>query len=104
MKVEITKDGGLVCPNCGSDYMHQRSVSVYFRASEDSELGKFIKCSSDSVHEISGANNPSRRRDGLLVQLDCEQCNADPELAILQHKGQTFMCWHSMRTPVKGDF
>lgn len=28
-EMKISEDGVLTCPNCGSDYMHQRNVVVF---------------------------------------------------------------------------
>lgn len=103
MKIEITDGNALLCPNCGGDYLHQRSASVFFRETDDSDTGKFVRCTSEKVHEISHIHNPSPRRDGVLIQFECEDCPADPELAIIQHKGATYVEWHSMRTPVQKD-
>lgn len=103
MKVQMIDNNALVCPSCGNHNLHQRCASVFFRHIEDGFEGKFVKCSKDSVDEISGTNNPSIRRDGLLIKFECEFCAADPELAVFQHKGITYVEWHSMRSLVKKD-
>jgi hypothetical protein len=38
-------------------------------------------------------NNPSSRRDGILIHFWCEHCEEKPVMAILQHKGTTFIGW-----------
>lgn len=102
MKATISQNHCLICPNCKGENLHQRSAKVYFRECEDSEFGKFIKCSNQKVESIASDGNPSVRRDGLLVSFDCESCDAEPELAIFQHKGVTYIEWHSMRMVVEG--
>jgi hypothetical protein len=92
----------LSCPNCGSDYLHQIRCDAFWRE-ENSEHG---------VHSISSllgseshsrqTLNPSARRDGILVRFECENCSADPELAIVQNKGHTNIYWNSWRKPVSG--
>ena len=103
MKPFINDEKGLDCPNCGGNNLHQSSVSVFFRDTEDSKEGKFIRCAVGYVEATNPNNNPSCRRDGLLISFECENCSADPELAIYQHKGTTYVEWHSMRMPIKGD-
>lgn len=103
MKVKFGETSGLVCPSCGNEFLHQHTVSVFFRDAEDSKTGKFTRCSGQKIETIGGSENPSPRRDGLLLQFFCETCNADPELAIYQHKGSTYFEWYTMRMPVKGE-
>ena len=103
MKVKLSDTSCLICPNCGNEFLHQHSVSVFFRDAEDSKTGKFARCTSKQIATIDDEDNPSPRRDGLLVQFSCETCNADPELAIYQHQGETYVQWHTMRMPIKGE-
>lgn len=103
MKANINQYHGLICPSCNGENLHQRSAKVYFRDSEDSDTGKFVRCSNQKIESIPLDGNPSFRRDGLLLSFDCENCDAEPELAIFQHKGTTYIKWHSMRMVVEGN-
>lgn len=97
----IDSMGVLNCPNCTSNNLHQVSASVFFRDAEDSDTGKFFRIDSTKAEKTFGDKNPSSRRDGLLIEFECEQCDADPILAVYQHKGFTFIGWHSMRQLVE---
>lgn len=101
-QASIDPSGVLSCPNCASSNLHQTSSSVFFRDNEDAVTGKFFRIDKSKVEKTFGDKNPSLRRDGLLIEFECEQCDADPILAIYQHKGFTFIEWHSMRQPLGG--
>lgn len=88
---ESAGDGELTlhCPNCDFHYLHHQNVEVFNRT-EDANTGTHI------VTSFSGASvdqdvsaNPSSRRDGITVNLNCEGCDADIKLNIIQHKGVT---------------
>lgn len=95
----------LLCPNCGSTYLHQTDVAVFLRH-EDEDQVKVVTVT-DSAHEAVIANNislnPSPRRYGLRISFWCEECdggatddepsNRVPDLAIYQHKGETYIEW-----------
>ena len=95
---------GLICPYCGNGFLHHRAVCITHRT-EDEKPGRqvFIQGISDleddmpfalSVHdEANMAYNPSPRRGGILIEFDCECCDAKPELGIYQHKGRTVVEW-----------
>lgn len=83
----------LECPNCGGDYLHQGEVNVYFRA-EDAATGNHACVNPDSTTvDTNVIGNPSTRRHGLTIEFECENCTASLSLAIIQHKGQTFIYW-----------
>jgi hypothetical protein len=91
----------LTCPGCEEINLHQESCITFWREKEDS-----IECNTTlTKHKLTenkdmywaSRNNPSERRDGLLIQFNCEHCDCDPVLGIWQHKGTTFIAWHSMR-------
>jgi hypothetical protein len=90
----------LECPSCNESNLHQTSVGVFFRK-EDSDDGVFKKIDNTGVQYANPSRNPSTRRDGLLISFVCEHCTADPELAIYQHKGSTFVEWNAVRTEIK---
>ena len=85
----LSCDGTLICPGCGNDYLHHGKVEVFERATEDAP-SSIVVVSGDGPHE---GQNPSSRRNGLLIYFDCETCDAAPVLAVLQHKGQTVIEW-----------
>jgi hypothetical protein len=87
----------LRCAGCGCSEVHHERVEVFER-SEDAEEGLHIvieglKFTKDSSLE----GNPSRRRDGLLIQFWCEQCDEKSVLAISQHKGVTYVDWETVQ-------
>lgn len=89
----------LVCPCCGSNNLHQSSAKVFFHdEGQPDDTRVFIK--NGHVTQHFNGENPSPYRDGLRIQFDCEQCEGEPELALIQHKGSTFMYWHSSRMPL----
>ena len=94
-------EDGLICPKCGCDNLHQNEVSVFWRKQEDSaECASIGSSVLQTNYFVDPGRNPSPRRDGLLIKFYCEQCDADPELAIYQHKGTTYIKWHTIRMPV----
>ena len=82
----------LLCPHCGGTYLHHGKVSIYERE-EDQDNGLHVSVERGGTlsvdQDLSG--NPSLRRHGLTIQFWCEICKANPELTIVQHKGQTFV-------------
>lgn len=99
---EIELDSSaLVCPSCKHSSLHQKKVFVFWRDQEDSINGKFVSSSLEkSVTDTYCAGihrNPSPRRDGMTIDFDCEICDAEPRLKIYQHKGSTYIEWHSYR-------
>jgi hypothetical protein len=91
----------LYCPSCHQANLHQESCTTFWRESEDSDECNttYTKCKLTEKKDKYWAlrNNPSSRRDGLLIQFECEHCDCGPVLAIYQHKGSTYVAWHSMR-------
>ena len=86
----------LQCPDCGGGYLHQQGVDVFSRDSEDSEHGTHISIdySNDISLDTSMNENPSGRRDGIVIEFECEQCYPDgPTLRIVQHKGNERIYW-----------
>jgi len=91
-----TTDNLLICPHCGSDYLHHGQVDVYTRT-EDAEttvhtsVGRFTATvatvPSRSIH------NPSSRRGSLSIMFWCEMCTEKSLLTIAQHKGNTHIDW-----------
>src|SRR5580698_2272706 len=89
-------EDALCCPVCGNNYTHQGAVHVYHRREEDAIEG--LSVSVDGLLVVANTDadfwNPSRRRNGLTIDFECEGCDREVRtLSILQHKGQTFMRW-----------
>jgi hypothetical protein len=95
--VETTSDYFIpLCPKCGETYLHQSSVHIYTRDTEDALVGPVTFCDGTRTmvtQDGSMDNNPSRRRHGLSVDMDCEVCGPVGRLTIAQHKGQTLIGW-----------
>lgn len=87
-------DGVLVCPSCNGVNLHQEDVTVFKKGGES---GVFVRDKSNLCVDIDSDLNPSKDRQGMLIRFGCETCEADPELAIYQHKGITVFTWHSVR-------
>lgn len=87
----------LGCPWCQAEwsYIHHTHVDVWWRDGEDSATGTHV--ASDDHHGLTVGRtmegNPSRRRDGLAIEMWCELCEAASRLTIAQHKGQTIVCF-----------
>ncbi len=85
--------GGLLCPHCNEPNLHHSDVDVFVRSSEDSHVGIGASVSDTgrlSV-DLDQTNNPSPRRNGLLIHFWCEHCDAKPILQLYQHKGSTYL-------------
>ena len=86
----------LVCPCCGGPNLHHGDVAVYHRHQEDAQVnvtvvsGREISTTSD----VTVSRNPSSRRDGITIAMECEECNSKLLLGISQHKGSTYFTWH----------
>ena len=99
MRITITAENGvtdrLCCPQCNSIYIHQGRVEIFFRR-EDAKTGRYISADFDDIQLNSNLlNNPSPRRQGMLIHFNCEECGKNHKLAMYQHKGETYMDWLS---------
>ena len=94
-------DQVLTCPNCGGDYLHHGTVTVFDRQ-EDAEA-VVTKISGKHYHTEGPAppdwGNPSSRRHGLAITFACETCTVSAELTIAQHKGSTQIEWRYIVLP-----
>jgi hypothetical protein len=84
------------CPNCGDTYLHQGAVHIFTRDLEDASTGTLVMSEGFGATIESKAlmaNNPSRRRDGLAIDMDCESCGPVGRLTVYQHKGETLIGW-----------
>lgn len=110
MKIPFAKEdfSALACPNCGEESLHHESVEIFERR-EDAPRGLLVQVATGSKEDhIAGSRTvqvhadksmkrcPSLRRGGLRIRFWCETCHPDepsPTLAIVQHKGGTFLYW-----------
>jgi|KBSMisStaDraftv2_1062788.scaffolds.fasta_scaffold707395_1 hypothetical protein len=97
----VPTHGTLLCPECGNSNLHHERVEVFWRAAEDAP-SRGIACGTgdgflvkpgDPVLALTIGDNPSPRRNGLLVYFVCEHCPLSKVLAIWQHKGSTYLEW-----------
>ena len=104
----VAFDGDILkCPECGENYLHHRNTTIFER-SEDDKLTTVIAQNGEEVQATKFPSadtcNPSYRRNGIIIEFQCEHCHYDygdasPELtglfrlAIIQHKGNTFVEW-----------
>jgi len=93
----ILDDEPLSCPFCDSSYLHHQQVTHYDRLEDNPDTTvTIVRAGLHVAHMMwpsETVRNPSSRRDGLVVQFWCEGCDNEPELYLLQHKGQTFLEW-----------
>jgi hypothetical protein len=85
-----------MCPKCGELYLHHGAIHVFFRGAEDATTGTISTCNGHTTTVVQGApmaNSPSKRRDGLSIEMDCEMCGPVGRLTIAQHKGHTLIGW-----------
>ena len=100
----------LLCPTCSGNNLHQRNVTVFQRYEDQATTIVMQQCEDDMVVSTFPSRdtcNPSLRRHGLLLEMECESCHYSYEdsegdvmpreplhrLAIYQHKGTTYVEW-----------
>ncbi len=82
----------LLCPACGSAYLHHYKVEVFRRDKEDADKGVHaVVWGSSVIVGNSMKDNPSSRRDGLRILFSCEGCPSISEMTLVQHKGSTLL-------------
>lgn len=97
MLVTISGDCILCCPRCGGDNLHHGSVQVFNRRQEDGPSSAVLIPIREGPRVGAPSDNPSARRNGLLINFFCETCGEAPAedltLEVIQHKGNTFVRW-----------
>ena len=92
--IKMSADDNLIltCPHCEWDYTHQGDVQVWHRA-EDEAHGTWANITRHGATScpVLPDGNPSPRRNGLRVKMDCENCGSAFSLIVAQHKGQTYL-------------
>ena len=100
--IEIGDFGALSCPDCGEQYLHHGDVTIFQRDEDDKFTTVIAQNGTHAeVSDFPSADtcNPSSRRHGLTIEFECEHWHGEKKeippfrLAILQHKGNTFMEW-----------
>ena len=86
------------CPKCGesSGSLHHETVKVFNRDREDELTGFYTEIRDTKIETRRNipAGNPSSRRDGVVINFNCEQCGSNVgNLCVAQHKGSTFVYW-----------
>ena len=84
-------DTFVTCAVCHGDNLHQERYRVFTRAKEDGDVRIITVTSEDIIRGGDPTENPSSRRDGIIIYLSCENCNHETKLKIYQHKGTTFV-------------
>lgn len=81
----------VLAPCCEYDYSHQGRVDVFVRG-EDEQKGNHVSIIGDLVNiDRSMEGNPSGRRQGVSISVECEGCGQEHLLCVYQHKGQTIV-------------
>ena len=99
----------LQCPHCTCNCLHHREILISDRHG-DADTGKCIHISGIGdwnddplqfrhMEKSQMSSNPSPRRGGILIEFDCEGCEAKPQLGIYQHKGMTLVEWFDLGLP-----
>lgn len=89
--VSAMGENTLHCPACDGFYLHQGRTEIFNRG-EDEPNGTHVVVDGESVktdRDLTG--NPSGRRHGLTIHFSCENCPAEVQMHIYQHKGNTFV-------------
>jgi len=86
--------GGLKC-KCGCENLHHERVTIFNRTEDEDRVRVAetdgVNCVM-SIQDNDKSENPSSRRDGLIINTWCES-GCQERLAIYQHKGATFFKW-----------
>ncbi len=92
--VKLDDENTLLCPACNFHYLHHCEIEIFERE-EDEEKGLHItvKNRQANIQCDNLKDNPSSRRDGLIIKFWCEGCNNKSILKLSQHKGQTILEW-----------
>lgn len=87
------------CTGCGSDWITQRQTIAYGRT-EDADFSARVsvsKCGDLHAEYVPSDENPSARRHSAMLIFDCENCSVKSVMFFIQHKGQTFTKWETVK-------
>lgn len=112
LKPMVIEDGDCLheCPMCRGNNLHHAHVSIFNHDGYASEWNEILekyetKPKTRVTHVMEDntittarltpehTNNPSNDRNGMRIEFWCETCEGKPTLAILQHKGMTYIGW-----------
>ena len=96
--MKIDEYAVLSCPYCGNDNLHQKQVEVFAREEDEVAKHSVLPLKGTNVVQLTRLENPSGRRQGLLILFECEHCSDTPKrgfliLEIYQRKGCTYIGW-----------
>jgi hypothetical protein len=71
-------------PGCGGWNLHHMRVFAYDRREDDERVLRTTIDGNGAELEwrANDHSNPSSRRDGIVIEFWCENCDCDPELTI----------------------
>lgn len=89
--------GELNCACGRHGNLHHGNVTI-FKRGEDGDTTTVIAQNGNTAQSSDFPSddtcNPSPRRSGMLIEFSCEQCpGKNLQLAIFQHKGNTYVEW-----------
>ena len=91
LQAASTKDGFLLCPTCGFDFLHHDRVTTHSRAEDEDAAVQVVDVPDEE--ESGGASrpspNPSKHYSGVVIEGWCDGCDQRWMLTLAQHKGQT---------------
>jgi hypothetical protein len=101
----ISKHNGfLLCPHCGSEYLHHEAVAFYAGGEDVAQrpvisleaIGDSAPTEPKITLELRRApDNPSYRRGAICTGYRCEGCHGRFRLVQSQHKGRTATYWEA---------
>lgn len=101
LKIKTTpnaEESDLHCPRCDGQHLHHSRIIAFDRDEDAADVTRVeVVGSKVAMDRIANADteNPSSRRDGVVITFWCENCGDDKliRLNIAQHKGSTQMSW-----------
>ncbi|SRR5260221_9825392 len=83
----------LLCPGCGSEYLHHHEIDIFGGTERRGFPTLEINALTADVSDGEPRDNPSLWRHGATAKFWCENCKCLPELTVAQHKGMTQIGW-----------
>ena len=94
---KIDEEGILLCPGCGSRFLHHQRVATYWREEDSKEVHGVVDTLGETSEVVDSQLNPSPRRSGMRIAFHCETCFCESTLSMWQHKGSTHVEFDSIR-------